>query len=62
MEDTIREVSELFEKNPELQKYFINIRSFRTWHGRNIHPLAKPTVEELIEKAKRRWKKKNELS
>jgi len=49
------EITEHWEHNPELQKYFANIRSFRGWYGKNIHPLANPTGEEVIKKAKKRF-------
>ena len=49
------EETEHWEKNPELEKYFANIGSFRCWYGKNIHPLANPTIEEIIKKAKKRF-------
>jgi len=55
MEKIINEITEFWEKNPELQKYFANIASFRCWYGKNIHPLANPTIEEVIKKAKKRF-------
>ena len=45
---------ELWKKTPELQKLFGTPLSFCVWYGRNIHPLANPTIEEVIKKAKKR--------
>ena len=46
---------ELWRTTPELRKLFGNGLSFAVWYGQNIHPLANPTIEEVIKKAKKRF-------
>lgn len=51
----MNELIDLWEKVPELRKLFPTIQSFRGWYGHKIHPLANPTIEEVIKKAQTRF-------
>ena len=54
MSEIINEVAKMWREHPELQKYFGNSLSFCVWYANNFHPLANPTIEEVIKKAKKR--------
>ena len=49
------ELTDLWKNTPELQQIFGSEQSFYGWYGKNIHPLANPTVEEMVKKAKKRF-------
>ena len=49
------ELSKLWEKTPELRKLFATKTSFWCWYGKSIHPLANPTTEQILKKAKKRF-------
>jgi len=56
----MNEQTDLWKTTPELQKLFANQLSFCVWYGKNIHPLANPTIEEVIKKAKKRFLTEND--
>ena len=49
------ELTDLWKETPELRKLFGTGISFCAWYGQNIHPLANPSIEEILKKAKKRF-------
>ena len=47
------ENTEMYRTHPELRKYFATKQSFCSWMGFN-YLMENPSIEEIIEKAKKR--------